>query len=157
MSIYREPAPHPLESVAKAALVGAYIGTLLELAAIMVLEALSGYDPWTDYWAIPVIVLAYGTFAIPFTALGLCLFGIPLNKVLRPLLHYDWSFLLAAALGAMAGQVFFWLFTALFGGPLTINGLLSAYMGVAWGLPSGIAYWLYERRTYKVPPPSNPV
>ena len=112
MTNYYEPTSSPFSALAKAALVGAYAGMACELGAIFVID-LPGGAPRAEAWSIPILVLVYGTFAIPFTAMGLCLFGLPLGKALRPLLRYHWSFVFAAVCGALSGQVFFWLFTGL--------------------------------------------
>jgi|GEM_PF-1141630 len=145
MANYYEPVPSPFSALAKAALVGAYAGTACELAAIFAID-FPGGAPLTEAWAIPILVLAYGTFAIPFTALGLCLFGLPLGKALRPLLRYRWSFAFAVVCGALSGQVFLWLFIGLRWGRLSVTDFPDAVIGAAWGLPTGLAYWYFERR-----------
>lgn len=147
MALYYKPIASPLGAIAKAAVMGAYFGTAIELATIALIEFRSGEELWADFWSVPLLILAYGTLAIPFTALGLCCFGLPLGRLLRPLLSYRWSAVIAAIAGALCGQVFWWLFAGLLWGRVTQSSFWDAAIGAAWGLPTGFAYWFFERRS----------
>ncbi|MCJ2183603.1 hypothetical protein MTR62_13010 [Novosphingobium sp. 1949] len=130
------------ESLAKSALVGAFSGTCLALAVIVSIDG-----GWTvsEAWSIPIILVMYSVMAAPFTGVGLCVFGLPLAMTLRPLLRYRWSAVLALALGALGGQIFFDIVVNLLWGHLSFTIFSRPSIGMAWGTTSALSYWYFER------------
>jgi len=145
------PTHSRFSTLAKSAAVGAYAGTALFLLAIASVETQPLFTSAHEAWIIPVLIAGYGTFAIPFTALGLCLFGLPLRALLGPWRDAPWMALLAALCGAVAGLIFLWLFTGLTWGPLTLATFKSGAFGITWGVPTGLAYWHFERKASAPP------
>jgi hypothetical protein len=101
----------------------------------------------SEFWAIPVLLLAYGALALPFVALGLAVFGLPATHLLRRRAQEWWVGLFAALWGAVAGKIAFYAMEQLmfFGGydpwRITVYDL-----GIIYGVPTALAWWLLCRR-----------
>lgn len=151
MRVPDDPTHRRFSTIAKSAAVRGYTGTALVLVVIAIVEMQPLFTFARQAWIIPVLIAGYGTFAIPFTALGLCLFGLPLRALLGPWRDARGMALLAALCGAAAGLIFFWLFTVLIWGPLTLATFKSGLFGITWGVPTGLAYWHFERKASAPP------
>lgn len=103
----------------------------------------------SELWAIPVLVTVYGLIAVPFVALGLVIFGLPATVLLRRRARETWVGLAAAIWGAAAGKLmFFAVDHLLFFGLYEIGKLQILDLGIVYGLPTAVAWWLLYRRTF---------
>jgi hypothetical protein len=128
--------------------IGAYLGVTLQ----MVVTYWGKPFDRTELWAIPVILLGYGTLAVPFVALGLTLFGLPATGLLRRLAQEWWVGVVAALWGAVAGKLmYFGIDHLMFFGSYNIIELRLLDLGVMYGLPTGFAWWTLHRRELATP------
>lgn len=125
------------------ALIGAYAGVSLQVILTTWGEPI---DP-SEIWAIPAIILVYGLLALPFVALGLALFGLPVTRLLRPWAQSWWVGFVAALWGAAAGKILYYAIDHLvFFGFYEFGKVALVDMGIIYGVPTGLAWWLLHRR-----------
>lgn len=123
--------------------IGAYVGVILQMVITTWTEPV---DP-SELWAIPVLLLVYGLLAVPFVAMGLALFGLPVTAMLRQRAQDWWVGALAAVWGCLAGKLMFYAVDHfLFFGLYDIWKVSILDMGVIYGLPTGLAWWALHRR-----------
>ena len=123
--------------------VGAFIGVTLQLAMTTWREPVDT----SELWAVPVLILAYGLFAVPFVALGLAIFGLPVTGLLRRYAQDWWVGLVAAAWSAVAGKLMFFAIDRLiFFSLYDISKVALLDIGVIYGVPTGLSWWLFYRR-----------
>ena len=124
-------------------LVGAFAGVILQLIVTTGREPVDA----SGLWAVPVIILAYGLFALPFVALGLAVFGLPATGLLRRNAQDWWVGLIAVLWGAVAGKLMFYAIDHLiFFGVYDFRDVGLLDMGVIYGVPTGLAWWVLYRR-----------
>lgn len=124
-------------------LIGAYVGVTLQMIATTWGEPIER----SELWVVPVLILIYGFFALPFVAVGLALFGLPLTGLLRRRAQDWWVGVLAAVCGAVAGKLmFFAIDSVIFLGLYDISKMTLLDMGVIYGVPTGLAWWVLYRR-----------
>jgi hypothetical protein len=125
--------------------IGAYAGVILQLIATSWQSGGVSYD---ELWALPIIILGYGLFAIPAVALGLMVFGIPALRLLRQNSDRWWIGCIAIASGALAGKlVFLAVDHTFFMGFYEFARISFVDMGVLYGVPTGLAWWVLNRPT----------
>jgi hypothetical protein len=123
--------------------IGAYAGVSLQMAITFWGEPV---DP-AERWTIPVLLIGYGLFAVPFVALGLALLGLPVARSLGRLPHHWWVGVIAALWSCVAGKLMFYAIDhLLFFGLYDITQVSLLDMGVIYGLPTGLAWWALHRR-----------
>jgi hypothetical protein len=123
--------------------IGAYVGISAQMVVALLVEPVDSAEIWT----IPVLLLVYGMFAVPFVALGLALFGLPLTRLLHRSAQRWWVGLIAAVCGSVAGKIMFYAVDhLLFFGVYDIMEATILDMGVLYGLPTGLAWWALYRR-----------
>ena len=123
--------------------VGAFVGVTLQL----VLTAWRDQFDTSELWVVLVLILAYGLFAVPFVALGLAIFGLPLSGLLRRYAQDWWVGLVAAAWGAVAGKLMFLAIDRLIFFSLhDIDKVALIDLGVIYGVPTGLSWWVFYRR-----------
>lgn len=61
--------------------IGAYVGFTLSLV-VGSWQELVRPDP-SELWTLPWLIFVYGLFAVPFVAVGLGVFGLPVTALLR--------------------------------------------------------------------------
>ncbi len=123
--------------------IGAYTGVTLQFLLA------SWYEPidFSELWAIPLILIIYGLFAVPFVALGLAIFGLPLTHLLYRSARKSWVGAIAILWSAVAGKLLFFAVDHLmFFGQYEIAKIQLLDMGIIYGLPTGVAWWLLRRR-----------
>lgn len=124
-------------------LAGAFVGISLQMIVAMWGERIDA----SDAWAIPVVILSYGLFAFPFVALGLAVFGLPATALLRPRWQSWWMGLVATICGALAGKLMYYAIDQLFFlGAYDPRQVFLADMGIIYGVPTALAWWLLYRR-----------
>ena len=77
-------------------LIGSYVGIILQMIVTTWGEPIDR----SELWALPVLILIYGLLALPFVALGLAVFGLPVTRLLRRKAQ-DWRVGILAALWAL--------------------------------------------------------
>ena len=106
-------------------------------------QALGLYDLWTLLW----VSLVFGVYLFPFVAIGLTLFGLPVTRFFRRRARSWWIGPLVVLWAAVAGKLMFYAIDHLL---LTRSYSLfsiSPYdAGVVYSVPTGIAWWLLQRR-----------
>lgn len=124
---------------------GAYAGIILQILATTLGTTI---DP-SEFWGmLPIVVLSYGLFALPFVALGLALFGLPVAGLLRRRARGWWVGVLAVVWGGLAGKLMFYAIDHLmFFGPYDPREVMLIDLGVIYGVPTGLAWWLFCRRS----------
>jgi hypothetical protein len=123
--------------------IGAYAGIILQ----MIITTWSEPIDLSELWAIPVLLVIYGLLAVPFVAVGLALFGLPVTAMLRQRAQNAWVGALAAVWSCLAGKLmFFAVDHLLFFGLYDILKVSFLDMGVIYGLPTGLAWWALNRR-----------
>lgn len=123
--------------------IGAFVGVTLQIAITAWREPIEK----SELWAVPVLILTYGLFAVPFVALGLAIFGLPATSLLRRYAQDWWVGLVAAVWGAAAGKMMYFLIDHLiFFGFYDFSEVARLDVGVLYGLPTGLAWWLSYRR-----------
>jgi hypothetical protein len=123
--------------------IGAYVGITLQMVVTNWVEPV---DP-SELWAIPVLLLVYGILAVPFVAIGLALFGLPVTAMLRRKAKDWWMVAVAAIWGSLAGKFMYYAVDhLLFLGHYDILMVSFFDMGVIYGLPTGLAWWALYRR-----------
>lgn len=123
--------------------IGAYVGIILQMAITAWVEPV---DP-AELWAIPVLLVCYGLFAVPFVALGLAIFGLPVTGLLQRSAERWWVGAIAAVWGCIAGKLMFYAVDhLLFFGLYDILKISIVDIGVIYGLPTGLAWWALRRR-----------
>ncbi|MCP5395929.1 MAG: hypothetical protein H6918_04210 [Sphingomonadaceae bacterium] len=126
------------------AIIGAYAGVSLQLVATFWREPM----PTSEFWVIPILILGYGTFALPFVILGLAIFGLPAGYLLRNKAQQWWVGGVAFVWGALAGKLMFYVIDhLLFFGLYDLDEVSINDMGVTWGVPTALAWWVLHRRT----------
>ena len=124
-------------------LIGAFAGIAIQMLVTLSPEP---FDPG-ELWALPVMFAAYGALAVPFVAIGLALFGVPAAQVLRGQAHKWWVGIVAVVWGAVTGKlVFFAIDHSLFLGQYEIAKVGPYDMGLIYGVPTALAWWLLHRR-----------
>ena len=125
------------------ALAGAYLGVSLQLVA----ASLSVPIPSSEMWAIPVLVLIYGTVALPFVILGLAIFALPATRLLRRSARQWWVGVVAVIWGALAGKLMFLAIDRLmFFGNYDFAEISIRDIGMTYGVATAVAWWLRHRR-----------
>ncbi|WP_458093506.1 hypothetical protein [Roseomonas sp. WA12] len=120
---------------------GAYAGITVQSLFKM------GGVPFAELWIIPALILGYGTLSIPFVALGLLVFGLPLTPLLRRYADRWWVGVLALLWGALAGRIVFYAIDhGLFSGHYRLGSLRVFDMGIIYGVPTALAWWLLQCR-----------
>ena len=123
--------------------VGGFAGVTLQLIMTTWREPVDA----SKLWVIPAIILAYGSFALPFVAVGLAIFGLPAAGLLRRNAQDWWVGLIAASWGAIAGKLMFYAIDHLiFFGFYDIRKVSLLDMGLIYGVPTGLAWWGFYRR-----------
>ena len=123
--------------------IGAYAGVTLQMLAA---TSEGGFN-FSEAWAIPIIILVYGLFALPFVALGLALFSLPATRLLRRSAERWWTGVIAALWGGVAGKLTCYAVDHLpFLGLYRIVELRIFDLGLIYGVPTGLAWWLLCRR-----------
>lgn len=126
------------------AIIGAYVGVSLLMAVTLWREPPSSSELWT----FPVLILGYGTFALPFVILGLAIFGLPAAYLLRGRAREWWVGGIALLWGALAGKLMFYAIDhLLFFGLYDLDEVSIRDMGIIWGVPTALAWWALHRRT----------
>jgi len=125
------------------AVAGGYGGIFLQTAIVLLYEPVD----FSELWATPVIILVYGLIALPFTALGIALFGLPVANVLLSKAEKWWIGLVAILWGAASGKLMFWAVDHfLFMGFYQFWKIQLLDMGLIYGIPTALAFWLLLRR-----------
>ncbi|MBP0494517.1 hypothetical protein [Roseomonas indoligenes] len=136
--------PKPLrtsEAFWLSSMAGAYAGITVQSLFKM------GGVPLSELWTVPVIILGYGTLSIPFVALGLLVFGLPATPLLRRHAGRWWVGVVAVLWGALAGRlVFYAIDHGLFSGNYRFSTVRFSDMGIIYGVPTALAWWLLQRR-----------
>lgn len=124
----------------RSVLTGAYVGIALQMLLMSWNEPLDV----SELWAIPVLLIVYGSIAIPFVAAGLAIFGLPFTRLLVRKAHSWWVGVVAVLWGATAGKLLFYIIDhLLFTGSYEIEKFQLFDMGIIYGIPTGIAWWLF--------------
>jgi len=126
----------------QAVLIGACSGPTLMLIPAFWHRGIVLSEAWRMLLVIPMI----GLIAVPFVAIGLALFGLPLTWLLRKQAQKRWVGALAAGWSAFSGMLLFYAIDRLlldFGQPGDVR---FGSVGAIFGLPTGLAWWLLERR-----------
>ena len=124
-------------------LVGAFGGITLQSLVALADQP----PPMSEWWAIPVIIVGYGLLAIPFVALGLAIFGLPVTRLLRSEAQSWWLGIVAAVWGAVAGKLMFYAIDHLiFMGFYDFREVALTDLGILYGVPTGLAWWAFYRR-----------
>ena len=124
-------------------LIGAYAGLILQF---LLASRGQPVDP-SELWVLPFGLAIYGLLAIPFVASGLIVFGLPLTPLLKKHARRWWVGLIAVIWGALAGKLHFYAIDhLLFFGYYEFAKIEILDMGVIYGVPTGIAWWLLYRR-----------
>jgi hypothetical protein len=130
-------------------IVGAFAGMSLQ-SALALWAAGESLNP-SELWAVPVIVLIYGAIAIPFVAMGLALFGLPATVLLRRWAGRWWMGTVAILWGGISGKLtYFAIDHLLFFGNYDLRKVELFDMGLLYGVPTGLVWWLMLRRTQDV-------
>jgi hypothetical protein len=122
-------------------LIGALCGVLIILLS----------DPPTRIDEIPgfFIILFWATvFSLPYVGMGLILLGLPATWLLHRYLLEPWFGLIAATWGGVAGSlVYYWYNSVQRGGSNELAELTGIQqLGLVYGVPTGLAWWLFYRR-----------
>lgn len=127
----------------RSTLIGAYGGMILQ----SFVGLSRGPIDTSDLWALPVIILVYGLFALPFVALGLAFFGWPATALLRRWAQSWWVGVVAALWGAAAGKLMFYAIDHhLFFGFSALDDVTLTDPGILYGVPTGLAWWWFYRQ-----------
>lgn len=147
-------ASPPINSVGAfwlASIAGAYVGTLVQGLWSL---ARGGSLPslWQEPAVAPIVVLGFGTLALPAVALGLTIFGLPLGPSLRRYARRPWLAVVAALWGAVAGKLTF----AAMEYATTARGFRPLQLrlpdpGLCYGIATGLAWWWLERLRARPP------
>lgn len=123
--------------------IGAYGGVILQMLATLRGGAV---DP-SELWVIPVLLLFYGLLTVPFVALGLSFFGLPVTGAIRRWAQSWWVGPLAVLWGGLAGKLMFYgIDHLMFFGQYSISEIGFSDMGLFYGVPTGLAWWVLHRR-----------
>ncbi|HWU95971.1 MAG TPA: hypothetical protein VN029_10260 [Sphingomonas sp.] len=126
-----------------AALIGAYVGIILQLGLAAWFSGLPVPD-WSEALEIPVLIFWYGLIALPFVSFGLAIFGIPAARLLHRWRHRPWMGIVAAISGALAGKLLFYGIAQ-----LSFHGSHEFWafdpIGLCYGMPTGLAWWWFKR------------
>lgn len=120
-----------------AVLLGSVAGATIVAASIFGL-------PDSGEWIGAVLVTALvALMALPFVALGLGIFGVPLTTLLDRRAYRWWGGTIAVLLGAIVGKLMFLVMDTLF----RFNGWFPGVSepGIAFGAPTAFAWWLIMR------------
>lgn len=123
--------------------IGAYGGVTLQMVA----ATWGGPPDPSELWVIPVLLLVYGMLAVPFVALGLGLFGLPVTSVIRRWAQSWWVGPFAALWGGVAGKLMFYgIDHLMFFGQYRFLEIGISDMGLLFGVPTGVAWWTLHRQ-----------
>jgi hypothetical protein len=126
-------------------LIGAFSGVCLQLVLTAWYEPIKS----SEIWVIPVLFAVYGVLAVPFVGLGLAIFGLPLTGLFRPQADRLWVGLVAIVWGAVAGKIVYYVIDhVLFFGYYQLSTIGREDMGLIYGIPTGAAWWLLQRRAF---------
>lgn len=129
----------------KSVMIGAFSGVCLQLLLTMWGEPIEALEAW----AIPMLIAAYGLLAVPFVGLGLALFGLPATSLLRAQAIRKWVGLVAILWGAIAGKLVFYVIDhVIFFGYYDLRTVGAVDLGVIYGIPTAVAWWLLQRRAF---------
>lgn len=131
-------------------LVGAFGGISLQLILSAAREPIEP-SAWSalisEWWALPLVIFAYGSIAVPFVALGLAVFGLPISRLLRRQSQEWWVGVVAVLWGAVAGKLTFYAIDHLmFFGYYELVEIGLYDPGLIFGIPTAWAWWLLHRR-----------
>ena len=104
-----------------------------------------------DLWAIPVIIVAYGSiFGFPLALIGLVLVGLPLALLLRDQSRRLWMPLLALMIGSLVGRILYHLADHLLGFGIDHfwRWRIDDY-GLLIGASSGLLWLLFARSAFE--------
>lgn len=125
-------------------LVGAFAGITLQ---VLIALLQSGSMSVSDLWEIPVFIVMFGLFAAPFVGIGLAIFGLPAAWLLRANAKSWWLCIVAVIWGAVAGKLLFYAIDHLiFLGLYRLGEVAMVDLGVLYGVPTALAYWVLQRR-----------
>jgi len=127
-----------------------FLGSLIGGFGLFI--AKDGLPAPQDWWQLPLVALSFALFALPFTAFGLAVLGLPATALLQRYAQSWWAGALAALIGALAGKLMFQVLDKLlFKGV----GPFGSEPGVMFGLPTAIVWWwlLRRRSLERAPPP----
>jgi hypothetical protein len=93
----------------------------------------NGLPSWDKWWLVP---------ASPIAATGLALIGVPIAALLRPYAENWWVAVLAAATGALAGELAFLALKQLDPG---VFGQVEGRPGIMVGIPTALSWWWLRR------------
>lgn len=123
--------------------IGAYGGAILQIIA----ASWGGPIDLSELWLAPVLVLVYGMLAVPFVAFGLVLFGLTVSAVIHRWAQDWWVGPFAALWGGVAGKLMFYgIDHLMFFGYYDLLQISLSDMGIFYGVPTGIAWWVLRRR-----------
>lgn len=129
----------------RSAITGAFFGTVLQILLAVWGEPVDK----SEWWGLPLIILAYSLFAVPFVALGLAVFALPVTRMFRGYEREWWIIILAVTWGGAAGKVmFFAIDHIMFFGYYDIYKIELHDIGVIFGTPTGLSWWFFYRREH---------
>lgn len=136
------------------ALTGAYLG----ISILLVSTALSSPPNLAELWVAPILVAAYGTFALPFVALGLAMFGLPITYLLKNWAQEWWTLIVAIIWAAVAGRILmFSIDHLLFFGHYNFEQFSLDDPALFFSVPAAVTWWTLYRRILKHGEPSTPI
>jgi hypothetical protein len=101
-----------------------------------------GLPQLEKWWVIPGVAVFYALCASPFAALGLALIGVPAALLLRPYAQLWRVAALAGIVGALAGELAFFILKQLVVIPI---GILEGRPGSMVGIPTALTWWWLRR------------